>query len=232
MRKAVVAGSVLLFALAGCGGNPADSYQKTDPATIAADAHAALKATTGIHVTGTLQVGNQSMAVDLTSDSTGALSGTVTLAGSTLQVLGTPGAGGRIYLKADQDFWAKVAPQNAAQLAGAWVANADPLPRVLQQLTLPKLIANEARYRWESEKPTLVGTGNVNGTSTVQISLTDGVSSAKETLDVSASAPHHVVRETEGSDFTLTFDQFGATVTASAPAPADVVDLLKVIARK
>lgn len=240
MLKAIGAVStVLLVALAGCGADPASAYQKTAPTTIASQAHAALQATTGIHTTGTIQLGNESATVDLTSDASGAVTGTMTLAGSTLQVLGTaPGtlspaeALKHIYVKAGQDFWSKIAPQSTGELAGKWVSVVTPLPNVIQQLTLPYLIANEAKFAWEKEKPTLVGTSSVNGTPTVQIRVTDGSGGAAEVLDVSATDPHHVLRESEGTEFTLTFDQFGTTVAATAPPAADVVDLTKVMARK
>lgn len=233
MRKAIGAlSAVVLFGLTACGSNAADSYKKTDPATIAADAHAALKATTGIRLSGTLQLGNEAFTVDLTSDLTGAVTGTATLQGVTMQILGTAGKAGKIYIKAGQDFWGKVAPQYASRLADKWVLNVIPLPPVIQQLTLPKLIENEAKYVWEKETPQYVGTGTVNGTPTVQITVLDSLSGAKETLDVSATDPHHVLRESEPSQFTLTFDQFGATVNAPAPAAADVVDLAKVGATK
>lgn len=240
MLKAIgVASTVLLVALAGCGADPASAYQKTDPTVIAAQAHAALQATTGIHVAGTLQLGKESATVDLTSDATGAVTGTITLAGSTLQVLGTaPGTLGQaealkhIYVKAGQDFWGQIAPQAASRLSGKWVSAVTPLPSLIQRLTLPYLIANEARYAWEKEKPTLVGTSSVDGTATVQISVTDGSGGAPEILDVSATDPHHVLRESEGTEFTLTFDQFGATAAVTAPAAADVVDLTQVMAQK
>jgi hypothetical protein len=222
-----------LIGLTACGTSPADSYKKTDPATIAAQAHDALKATAGVHLAGQLQLGNEKVTVDLTSDLTGATTGTATLADAgTVQVLATGGKSGRVYIKGGQDFWGKIAPRYAARLVNKWVLNVKPLPDVLRELTLPKLIANEAKYAWEREKPQLVGTGNVNGTPTVQINVTDGVSGAVETLDVSATDPHHVLRESEGSTFTLTFDQFGATVSAVEPSAADVVDLLKVLATK
>ena len=235
MRTAIgVVSSVLLLTLAGCGTSAVDSYKKTDPTTIATDAHAALKATTGIHLAGTVRLGTETMTVDVTSDLSGSVTGTATLAGSTLQILGTAGKTGKVYIKAGADFWGKIAPKSSALLAGKWVLNANPLPLIIQQLTLPKLIANEAKYAWESAKPQLLGPGNVNGAATVQITVTDSASpsSAKETLDVSASAPHHVLRESEGSDFTLTFDHFDATVTVTEPAASDVVDLLKVLAAK
>lgn len=223
---------VILFGLAACGSNAADSYKKTDPAKIAADAHAALTATTGIHLTGTVQLGNEAVTVDLSSDLTGAVTGTAIIEGATVQVLGTGGKAGKIYVKGGQDFWSKVAPQYASRLVNKWVLNVVPLPPVIQQLTLPKLIQNEAKYAWEKESPQVVGTGNVNGTPTVQITVSDSLSGAKETLDVSATDPHHVLRESEPSQFTLTFDRFGATVSAPVPAASDVVDLLKVVATK
>lgn len=233
MRKAIGAlSAVVLFGLTACGSNAADSYKKTAPATIAADAHAALKATTGIRLSGTLQLGNEGFTVDLTSDLTGAVTGTATVQGVTMQILGTAGKAGKIYIRAGKDFWNKVAPQYASRLADKWVLNVIPLPPVIQQLTLPKLIENEAKYAWEKETPQFVGTGNVNGTPTVQITVLDSLSGAKETLDVSATDPHHVLRESEPSQFTLTFDQFGATVNAPTPAAADVVDLAKVGATK
>lgn len=224
--------AVVLFGLAACGSNAADAYKKTDPTKIASDAHTALRATTGIRLTGTIQLGNEPLAVDLTSDLTGAVTGTVTLQGATVQVLGTGGKAGTVYFKAGQDFWGKIAPQYASRLVNKWVLHVVPLPPVIQELTLPKLIANEATYAWEKESPQVVGTGSVNGAPTVQITVMDSLSGAKETLDVSATDPHHVLRESEPSQFTLTFDQFGATVSAPAPAAADVVDLLKVMATK
>lgn len=233
MRKALGAvPAVLLIGLAACGSSPADSYKKTDPVTIATDAHAALKATTGIHVAGTVQLGNESMTVDLVSDTTGAATGSVVLDGQSVQVLLTGGPKGTVYVKGDAGFWGKVAAQAADRLAGKWVTQVAPLTKILPQLTLPKLIANEAKYAWEQESPTYVGTGSVNGTPTVQIAVLDGSVGVKEVLDVAATDPHHVLRETEDSQFTLTFDQFGATVDAPAPAAADVVDLTKVTTQK
>lgn len=233
MRKALGAvPALLLVGLSACGSNPAEAYKQTDPVTIATDAHAALEATTGIHVTGTIQLGNEPATVDLVSDTTGAATGTVVLDGHTLQVLVTGGRTGTVYLKGDASFWTKVSAQHASRLAGTWVTKVPALPAVLQQLTLPKLIANEATYAWEKETPTVVGTSSVNGTPTVQLSVVDGASGGKETLDVAATDPHHVLRETEASQFTLTFDQFGVAVNASAPAATDVVDFTKVVAQK
>ena len=224
--------AVVLFGLAACGSNAADSYKTTDPTTIASDAHAALTATTGIRLTGTIQLGSEAVTVDLTSDLTGAVTGTATIEGAAVQVLGTGGKAGKVYLKGGPDFWSKIAPQYASRLVDKWVLNVVPLPPVIQQLTLPKLIQNEAKYAWEKESPQVVGTGNVNGAPTVQITVSDSLSGARETLDVSATDPHHVLRESEPSQFTLTFDRFGATVRAPAPAASEVVDLVKVIATK
>ncbi|BBH17587.1 hypothetical protein Back2_18740 [Nocardioides baekrokdamisoli] len=235
MRNALGAlAAVVLIGVAACGSNPTDSYKKTDPATIAADALTALKATTGIHLAGTVQLGSETMTVDLTSDLSGGVTGTVVLAGSTLQILGTGGPRRTVYIKAGTDFWGKIAPASSAQLAGKWVQNVTLLPDVIKQLTLPNLMANEAKYPWESAKPQLLGIGNVNGTASVQITVTDRASTngAQETLDVSASVPHRVLRESEGTAFSLTFDRFDATVSAPAPAAADVVDLVKVLAKK
>jgi hypothetical protein len=233
MRKALAAvPALLMLGVAACGSNPADSYKKTDPVTIATDAHAALKATTGLHLNGTVQLGNETVTVDLVSDTTGAATGTVVLEGQTLQVLVTGGKAGTVYVKGDATFWGKVAPKYASRLSGAWVTNVTPLPQNILPLTLPKLIANEAAYAWEKETPTLIGTSSVNGTPTVQISVLDSSSGVKETLDVAATDPHHVLRESEASAFTLTFDQFGATVNAPTPAAADVVDFTKVVAQK
>jgi hypothetical protein len=233
MRKALGAvPALLLVAVAACGGHPADSYKKTDPVTIATDAHAALTATTGLHVTGTIQLGNETVSVDVVSDATGAATGTTVIQGQTVQVLVTGGRSGTVYVKGDSAFWGKVAAAYSSRLTDRWVTNVPALPDVLRQLTLPKLIANEAAYAWEKETPTLVGTSTVNGTPTVQISVVDGASGAAEVLDVAATEPHHVLREAEASQFTLTFDQFGATVSAATPAAADVVDFTKVVAQK
>lgn len=231
MRTAIGAlSAALLLSLTACGNNAADSYKKTDPTTIAADAHAALRATTALHVSGTIQLGNESATVDLTSDATGAATGTISLQGAVVQVAVTGGKSGKVYVKAGQGFWSRIAPQYASRLAGSWVLNVVPLSSVIRQLTLPRLIATEAAYAWEKESPQLVGTGNVNGTATAQIAVLDSQSGAKETLDVAAASPHHLLRESEPSAFTLSFDQFGTSVNVPTPAASEVVDLPKVLA--
>ena len=233
MRTSVLAlAPVLVLGLVGCGTNPAEAYKNTDPTTIATQAHAALKATTSLHVTGTVQFGTDSVTVDLSSDLAGALTGTATIDGATVQILGTGGKNGVVYVKASQDFWGKITPQYAGRLVGKWVSDVQPLPANLEALSLPKLIKNEDTYPWEKEQPTLVGTGSVQGTPTVQISVTDGSGGAAELLEVDANDPHHVVKESEGSSFTLTFDGFGAAVTATPPPAASVVDFTKIVAQK
>jgi hypothetical protein len=240
MRKAIGAVSaVFLLGVTACGAKTdaaVEAYKATEPKTIVTQAHTALTQLTSVHVAGTVYFGSEQGTVDLTSDKAGDVTGTLTIVGATATYLVV---GGHSYLKAGQDFWSKALPAKAVQrVLGKWVEDLSPLTALLRNLTLPGMIASAKKYPLENAGPTLIGTGNVNGTGTVQIKVSDPATGTTKTLDVAATDPHNVLRLTDSvaadPKYTgsLTFDRFNAPVNVTAPPAADVLTGTAAAAKK
>ena len=234
MRRACGAlSAVVLVALTACGGsNPADSYKKTDPKTILSDAHTALDALSSVHVTGSVMWGNEPVTLDLTSDKSGNLTGSVTFNGLPADVIVSAG---HSYLRPSDALAAKFfsVPAQVAAAKGKWIID---LPAVLEGLSsdsLKTMIEAAAKDNLAAGNPTVTGTSSVNGVATVQVTVSDAATQSSEVLDVQAAAPHNVLKqEDDALKATLMFDRFNAPVSVAVPAAADIVTLAQITSHK
>jgi hypothetical protein len=189
---------------------------KTGP-QVAADAATALEQAGAVHAVGTSTSDGAQDSVDLHFQGTD-LSGTITEAGSTVEVIST---GGRTYVKAPAAFWkAQQVPSSVARkLNATWVLVPAEGGNPAGDLSLASMAAKLRTPDKTSYAPQ-VQKGTYQGRDVVVITESDG-----STTQVAATGTPYPLQSTDRSSEpgTVTLTDFGVRVPITAPA--DFLDL-------
>lgn len=218
MRRTYIFVPLVVLALTACGSTDvAATYAKTAPATIDANARTALTSATSLHISGEVKNGTETIALDLSLDTSGKCTGTVGLNGQQAQIISL--SDNSAYMKADAAFWTSQAnAQTASIVAGKWVTgfgSTSPFSTFCNLTQLSKSIVSDSV---ESDSAKLLGTTTVAGAPAVQ--LTVNTNPGTGILTVAANSPHYPLSISKGSDGTVTFSGFNVPVNATAPAGA------------
>jgi hypothetical protein len=222
MRRTILA-LVAVLSLTACGSkaNPADTYRTTDPKTIAADATAALNKLSTVHLSGTVHLGSETSQVDLVTDKDGNATGNITIFGQKVEVISV---GTHVFVRADAEFWKQAfaamptqAPAIASEAAGKWVKDWKLMRQIVGLISLGGVQGTVKLQPLAKASPTVIGTGDVNGTSAVQLQVADAVTGKNVTIYVAATDPHNILRIDRGNGDLETFDQFNGRLAPVAP---------------
>lgn len=177
---------------------------------------AAALAQKSVHMVGTVTQGSDKLTMDLRLEKDGGATGTLDLAGATLQIVST---GTAVYIKGDKAYWTAEAGAGAAELIGdSWVAATKSSDRAQF-----KDLIDYATALGGVLDPT--GTVTKGSTSTVEGVDVVGIKDGKAgTLWVAASGEPLPVLIDGGTQGRVTFTEWGEKVVVTAPDPADVLD--------
>lgn len=194
-------------ASAGTNGEQSKSAQQ-----VLSDAKSALFNASAVHVKGTMsgQAGSETLDVQFQGEDS---SGTISSSGITLNVIKT---GGKVYVKAPEQFWLKSAgPANAPKLANRWLVEPAGMAGNVSTLTLQG-VAAELNATDSPLKPN-VTTSQVDGQPAVVVTQQDG-----STLAVSGTGAPLPLRLTNNgaAKGSLAFTDYGKKQTITAPAGA------------
>jgi hypothetical protein len=208
---AAVAAALLL---SGCGSSPLEGKTGPQVADAAADA---LEQAGAFHVSGTVTSDGQSGDVDLQVQEEG-MSGTLSLGGFDLQILGVDGA---VYLQGPSEFWAAFGIPESAQgaLDGRWVTVPDEAASGFQEFSLAGF-TEEIRNPSDGQIKDAVTSDERDGHDVVVAEQENG-----STLTVLDDDPSYPLELTNTGDATgtVTFSRFGEKDDIAAPA--DALDL-------
>jgi outer membrane lipoprotein-sorting protein len=219
--KALAAAALAITALltvSACGSTGASGNGVADKSAeeILAATQAAAKAETSVHMVGTVTQDAGDMTIDMKVEKGGKAVGTIVMAGATLDIIST---GTKVYVKGDKAFWDSQAGEGAYELIGdKWVASTSD-----KDLESFKDFTDFTTA--VSQMLTPSGTLSKTEPSTVDgqavIGLQDG---EKGTLWVATTGDPLPLKIDGGSEGGVTFSDWGATVTITEPAAADVLD--------
>jgi hypothetical protein len=225
--------------LAGCGGqtdtgSPAPSAAATSTASsdngiaaltpdeILTKATAALEKAGSFQMKGEMEENGDTMSVDLKFQGDD-LSGTIGMAGSSIQLLKVGGQG---YFKADSNFWKKNGgPQGesiAQKIGGRWVKvkpDDESFGELFSTFEVKKLLKADGTVTKGEPKTTDAGPA---------IALID--SSDQSTLSIAtAGEPYPLLMEGPDKKGQIVFSGFGSSFEAKAPAESQVIDMSKIM---
>ena len=214
---AVAATVATALLLTGCGSSPLEGKTGPQVADAAADA---LEAAGAFHVAGTITSDGQSGDVDLQVQEEG-MSGTLTLGGYDLQILGVDG---HVYLQGPSEFWGAFGIPESAQgaLDGRCVIVPDEAASGFQDFSLAGF-TEEIRNPSDGEIKDAVTSDERDGQDVVVAEQDNG-----STITVLDDDPSYPVELTSKGDSTgtVTFSRFGEKDDIVAPADAlDLADL-------
>lgn len=177
----------------------------------------ALEGVDAVHVKGDGTSDGQQLALDLQVQGED-LSGTISNAGQTLQIIHT---GGQTYAQAPAEFWSSqgVPAEAVGQLAGKWVTLPAEVGDSLSGISLQDLVS-ELRNPTDGAYQDDVTTDTRDGKKVVVLKQAGG-----STLQVAAEGePYPLYSETKGDEpGTLTFSGFGEKqAIAAPPSPLDL----------
>ncbi|HEY7145177.1 MAG TPA: hypothetical protein VH637_13110 [Streptosporangiaceae bacterium] len=228
---AIVLAAGAAIALAGCGGSsgPASSVASATAApangkltadAIIAQLKTAMKNANSVHVAGTVTDSGTSDSLDLAMTTAGSLSGTISSAGTKLEIIE---AGSTAYIKVTNGFL-KLAHAPAgvcAKFCGKYVATSQAdSKQITGDLSLTKLLQQITQ---SMPKFTKVGTTTVNGQQAVVLHGNDG-----SILDVAGSGPPYPLRAIapkSSNEGQLDFTDWNAVPAIAAPPASQVISL-------
>lgn len=203
---------------AGSGGSGNGEASKSVK-QIGQDVEAAMKGLKSFHISGSVTDSGQTIGLDLVVESSGPGGGTMTLNGSSFQLVVN---GSKIYFKGDQNFWQKTGGVNASVanlLAGKWVTgvpSSSDLQSFAQLTNVNSFVSGLGSGSNNGSNGSKGSVTTFHGQSALPIKSSDG------TAYVAASGPPYLLGLSGGSQGSLTFDQFNS---ASAPTvPTNAVD--------
>lgn len=214
VRFLVAAAAVL--ALAGCGGSSTNGIDQLEPDAILTQARAAVDDASSVHVKGTIADGGNDLVLDLTLTADGGATGTLTNQGQTLTILAVDG---EAWLSADAEFWTaqQAGSLLADQLAGKYV----PIPK------------DDTTFTGFTDWSTFWDNGLTPKGSVEKGDVTEyNGQQAQPLVQAKDGGTLYIALEGEplplgldgGSGGSVTFEDWDADVTVTAPAPEDVVD--------
>lgn len=176
----------------------------------------AAKAQTSVHMVGTVTQDSGDMTIDMQVEKGGKATGTIVMAGATLEIITT---GTTVYVKGDKAFWDSQAGEGAYELIGdKWVSSTSD--------------ADLASFKDFTDFTTAVtqmltpsGTVTKTEPSTVDgqavIGLKDG---DKGTLWIATTGDPLPVKIDGGTEGGVAFTDWGKPVKVAEPAAADILD--------
>lgn len=185
-------------------------------AQILSAAQAAAQAQSSVHMVGTITQGATEMTIDMRVQKGGKATGTLVLAGATLDLVTT---GTTVYIKGDKAFWDAQAGAGAYDLIGEkWVSS-----------TSGKDLASFRNYTDFATALTRMltpsGTVATTDASTVDGQAVIGIQDGdKGTLWVATTGEPLPVKIDGGSEGGVAFTEWSVPVTITEPAPADILD--------
>jgi hypothetical protein len=211
---AVAATVATALLLTGCGSSPLEGKTGPQVADAAADA---LEAAGAFHVAGTITSDGESGDVDLQVQEEG-MSGTLTLGGYDLQILGVDG---HVYLQGPREFWGAfgIPDGSQAMLDNRWVMVPDEAASGFQDFSLAGF-TEEIRNPSDGEIKDAVTSDERDGQDVVVAEQDNG-----STITVLDDDPSYPVALTSKGDSTgtVTFSRFGEK--DDIVAPTDALDL-------
>ena len=214
-RRLPAVAALLMFAVVACGGGSSGEASKS-ATQILQDATAAATAASSVHVAGTVAAQGQSVPVDVSIGTQGAV-GSSSFSGSKVQLVRV---GQNIYVKgAAQLIGGFLGPSAAAKLDDHWLLIPASLPQLAQLsgVTDKSKLLSDALATSGAQK---AGTRTVGGKKT--IALSGFGADGKSTLLVAATGTPYPV-ELISAAGTLTFSDWNAAVNPQTPT--DVVSL-------
>lgn len=177
---------------------------------------AAAKAETSVHMVGTVKQDAGDMKIDMKVEKGGKATGTIVMAGATLEIIST---GTKVYVKGDKAFWDSQAGEGAYELIGdKWVASTsaadlESFKDFTDFTTAITQMLNPSGTIAKTEQSTVDGQA--------VIGLKDG---EKGTLWVATTGDPLPVKIDGGTEGGVTFTDWSTSVTITEPAAADILD--------
>ena len=215
--------AAVLAAPAGASGN---GIANGTPRQILTKAISALGSAQSFRVTGIVHDKGQTTTLAVTASKNGNGFGTVTLDGSTVQIVKV---GGNLYFRAGADFWrSQSGAQAASLLANRWVKGpaTDPDFSQLASFFTTGALTNEflGKAGTSTTRLAKVGTSSINGQPVLVLSGRDISDGDAGRIFVATTGQPYVVRVTllsgSGGAGNITFTRFNAAVNPTAPAGA------------
>ena len=231
LARPFILAAIAAVALAGCGsssksssgssGAPSNGVAAKSPDQIIAAARSAADAAKSVHVSGSVASGGQTIALDLSLSAGTGGSGTFSENGLSVQLIALQNT---IYLKGTPAFWQKFGGAAASKLlAGRWLkapATSGSFAGIAQLADFHKLVDSTISTH---------GAVTKGSTTTIAGQPAIGVvdTTDKGILYVATTGTPYPLQIAKAGSSTnsgkLTFDQWNAPVTVTAPT--DVVDL-------
>lgn len=220
-----VAALALAASLAACGSSGSDAakqFAHQGVAKVEAQAFAATKGLTSVHVAGHAGSGSSTLALDLSLDRGQSCVGSVSVNGQRMDVRRVLGA---LYLKASLATWRRITTLDASRLQrldGKWVTGLSSAEvSIYEKLCdVANLLSSYPTRAGKDDRVT--GTTVAGGQPVVVVSGHFGGTATPVTIDVLARAPHYISR-LSGNGADLALSAFDQPVQVSAPADSDVV---------
>lgn len=204
-----------------------DAFVGQEPDAIAQAAKDAMAGLQSVRVAGSITNDGQEMSIDLALSNEGDCSGSFTIDGGTVSLVGT---GGQVWFQGDDAFWQSSSGEQASTIIdlidGRWVVVAPTDDSFDQFCHLDSLLEEMVESNDEDtyEKGDVT---DIDGSEAIGIVNTtqDG---GPSTGYVQVEGDHYllqIVREEGEEPSDVSFSAFDEPVVAKAPAPEDTVDL-------
>lgn len=206
-----------------------DGFADQDAKAIAQAGKDAMAALTSVRVAGSITDDGQEIGIDLATSTEGDCTGSISLGGASVELLGVDG---QTWFKPDDAFWSSQAGAQgeaiARLVAGRWVVVPADDENFSQFCDLDSLLDElidddgEADDTYEKGEVT-----DVDGTETVPVTNTSQ-DSGPATAYIQVDGEHYLLkveRTGDGATGEINFSEFDEPVDAQAPAAEDAVDL-------